>query len=251
MRGRRAIERTVFVTTLIFRHCAALIFALSATGQPPAPNVAEVLQKVKATYTNMSGYRLSETVTEGASTASIRVTVQRPNRLRWEVSGSGAATYTGMYVGEEVIVSDGNNVFWYRPKLGQYTKTPLGPLVTPEGTVSAFIDHIEDTLFQGFKSLGAFDARLLREEAVSINGSRAACYVIKITTPLHTAFTWWIDKKSSLVLREAFELNRPPEPPSLTRRTEFTVIQIGGPIDQQSFVFIPPPGARQTDAFRR
>ena len=159
MRGR-AIEPTVF--SAIVRFGLAFIASHSAYGQP-APTAAEVLQKVRATYTNMTQYRWSATITEeqvaasgknSVTAASILVAVQKPDQLLWEVTGSGAATYTGMYVGDEVIVSDGNNVIWYRPKLKQYTKTPIGARVTPMGTVSAFIDHIEDTFLQGFKVFG-------------------------------------------------------------------------------------------------
>ena len=245
MIGHRAIEA-----------CLVLIFTLSTFGQP-APDVAEVLQKVKTTYTGLSRYRLSATITEeqvapsgkkSVSAASMKVTVQKPNQVNWEVSGSGATLITGMYVGEEVIVSDGNNVFWYLPKLRQYTKTPVGPLVTPMGTVSAFIEHIEDLLFDGFKHLGSDGAKLLREETISGSGSPIPCYVIEITTPFQTTFTWWIDKKSNVVVREVYEFRSPLGPPSLTRRTEFAVAQIGGSIDEQSFVFIPPAGARQVKA---
>ena len=257
MRGR-AIEPTVFLSAIV-QFGLALIASHSAYGQP-APTAAEVLQEVKATYTNMSQYRWSATITEeqvaasgknSVTAASILVAVQKPDQIRWEVTGSGAATYTGMYVGDEVIVSDGNNVVWYRPKLKQYTKTPIGPLVTPEGPVSAFIDHIEDTFFQGFKVLGTFQARLLREETVSGNGSPVRCYVVEIVTPLQTAFTWWVDEKRNVVLREVFEARRPGQSPSLTRRTEFSVAQIGGLIDKQLFVFSPPAGARQTEAFKQ
>ena len=257
MRGR-AIEPIVF-TSAVARVWLALVVSHSAYGQP-APTAAEVLQKVKATYTNMSQYRWSATITEeqvaasgenSVTTASVLVAVQKPNQLRWVASGSGAATYTGVYVGDEVVVSDGNNVVWYRPKLKQYTKTPIGPLVTPMGTVSAFIDHIEDTFFQGFRALGTFQARLLREETVSGNGSPVRCYVVEIVTPLQTVFTWWVDEKRNVVLREVFEARRPGRRPSVTRRTEFSVTQIGGSIDKQSFVFSPPAGARQMEAFEQ
>ncbi len=161
----RAVEPTVFFRA-VARVWLALVVSHSAYGQP-APTAAEVLQKVKATFTNMSQYRWSATITEervaasgenSVTTASVLVAVQKPNKIRWEASGSGAAPYTGMYVGDEVIVSDGINVVWYRPKLKEYTKTPMGPLVNP----SALIDHIEDTFFQGFRFLGILQASLLR-----------------------------------------------------------------------------------------
>jgi outer membrane lipoprotein-sorting protein len=255
MRGR-AIEPIVIVSA-VARIWLAIVVSNSGYGQP-APAAAEVLQKVKGTYSNLSQYRWSATITEeqvaasgesSVTTASVLVAVQKPNQIRWQVSGSGAATYTGVYVGDEVIISDGNNVVWYRPKLKEYTRTPIGPLATPMGTVSAFIDHIENTFFQGFKVLGTFQARLLREETVSGSGVPVPCYVVEIVTPLQTAFTWWVDEKRNVVLREVFESRRPGQPPSLTRRTEFSVDQIGGSIDKQSFVFSPPSGARQKGAF--
>jgi hypothetical protein len=41
--------------------------------------------------------------------------------------------------------------------------------------------------------VGTFQARLLREETVSGNGSPVRCYVVEIVTPLQTAFRWWVD----------------------------------------------------------
>jgi outer membrane lipoprotein-sorting protein len=206
----------------------------------------------------MSQYKFSAKITEedvdstgktSVNSTSIDVVVHRPNQVRWEVTGSGSATYTGMYVGEEVIVSDGTDVFWYRPKLRQFTKTPIGPIVSPSGTVSAVIDHIEDLLFDGYKHLSAEWARVLGVDRISSGGSSVDCYVIEFTTPFQTAFTWWVDKERSVGLREVFELNRPAKRPTLTRRTEFAVAQIGGEVDAQAFVFSPPAGVKQVEAF--
>jgi hypothetical protein len=108
----RAIEPIVLVSA-VARIWLAFVVSHSAYCQP-VPAAAEVLQKVKATYTNMNQYRWSATITEkqvsasgknNVTTASVLVAVQKPNQVRWEVSGSGAATYTGMYVGDEIIVS--------------------------------------------------------------------------------------------------------------------------------------------------
>ncbi len=258
MRRLRAIEPSVLFSAITVFVWSSLISTDSAYGQP-APTVAEVLRKVKAAYSNMSQYRWSATITEeqvfasgkkSVSIASILVVVQERDKVRWEVTGSGAADYNGMYAGEEVIVSDGKNVSWYRPKLKQYTTTPIGPLVTPMGTVSAFIDKLEGDFFGGYQFLRPDGSRLLREESLSIKGSPVACYVIEIITPLQTVFTWWVDKKRNVVLREVFELQGAGQPPSLTRRTEVDVAQIGGPIDGQLFMFSPPAGATQVEAFK-
>jgi hypothetical protein len=92
---------------------------------------------------------------------------------------------------------------------------------------------------------------LLREEAVPGDGSSVPCHVVEIVTPIQTVFTWWVDEKRNVVLREVFEALRPGQAPSVTRRSEFSVDQIGGSIDKQSFVFSPPAGARQVKAFRQ
>ena len=221
--------------------------------------MTKVLEKVKATYSNMSEYTWSATVTEGqpsasgknsVDTASILVAVKKPNQFRWEVSGNGAARYTGMYVGEEVIVSDGRDVFWCDPKRKQYTKTRIGPLETPMGSVSAFIKKIEDDFFLGYSLLGQNTAKLLKEEAISRRDGVVDCYVVEITTSSHTVFTWWVDKKRSVVVREDFEANGIAQPRTLTRRTEVNFVQIGGPIDERLFIFSPPAGAELVERFK-
>ena len=146
---------SVSVGARVLSACSVFILTNSAYGQS-APTAAEVLEKVRSAFTSLTQYKWSATISEevknaagksDVATTSVSVAVEKPDRLRWEVTGSGASAYTGMYVGEEVIVSDGRDVFWYTPRQKQYTKTPIGPLVTPMGTVLAFIDHIEDTFF--------------------------------------------------------------------------------------------------------
>ncbi len=181
------------------------------------------------------------------STAFILVAIQKPAQFRWEVTGDGASLYTGK-AGEQTLISDGENVFWYLPGPKLYSKHPIGdPITTPMRTVPAFIDKIESDLFGGFKIFGPVGAVLLADETIASNGSLVPCYVVRITTELKTAFTWWVDKENSLVLRVVFELLRADRPPSLTRTTEFSYSQIGGLIDKQVFVFSPPAGVRQVE----
>ena len=180
---------------------------------------------------------------------SVHAIVQKPNRVRWEASGAGAAKTMAIFGREEIIVSDGGNVFWYLPKMKQYTKTAIGPLVTPMGTVSAFIGKIEDDYFYGFKFMDSRWAKLVKEESVSRDGRSTDCYVVEIDTPVPTAFTWWIDKKSNLVVRELFENARRGDTASVTRRSDFAFASIEAPIEGRSFIFTPPSGVRQVKRF--
>jgi outer membrane lipoprotein-sorting protein len=233
-----------------FSMAYCVLIASKPSYSQPAPAVAEILRDVRSRYTGMSRYEFYATVSESLKgETSVHAIVQKPNRVRWEVTGPGAATFTGMYAGEEVIVSDAINVFWYRPKLMQYTKTPIGPLVTPMGTVAAFVDKIEDDLFYGFKFMDPRWAKLVRDESVPRNGSPVDCYVVEFDTPVPTTFTWWIDKKSNLVIRELFENARHGENPSVTRHSDFVFTSADEPTDDRSFVFVPPSGARQVDRF--
>jgi outer membrane lipoprotein-sorting protein len=198
----------------------------------------------------MSRYEFYATVNESLKgETSVHAIVQKPNRLRWEATGAGAAKFTATFGRDEIIVSDGTNVSWHLPKTKQYTKTPIGPLVTPMGTVPAFIEKIEDDYFYGFKFMDPRWANLLREESVPRNGSLIDCYVVEFDTPVPTTFTWWIDKKSNLVIRELFENARRGENPSVVRDSDFVFTSVDEPINDRSFVFVPPSDARQVERF--
>jgi outer membrane lipoprotein-sorting protein len=249
----------VSVGARVLLACSVFILTNWAYGQA-TPTAAEILEEVRSTYANMAQYKWSATISEevknaagksDVATTSVSVAVQKPDRLRWEVKGSGASAYTGMYGGEEVIVSNGKEVFWYSPRLKQYTKTPIGPLVTPMGTVLAFINSIEDTFFYGFKVADPIGAKLLKMETLSSGDSSVSCYVVEIATPLQSTFTWWVDAQRNIVVREVFENMASGRYPYLTRRTNFSFAQIGNAPESQSFEFSPPPGVRLRKAFEQ
>ena len=266
--------RTTFAAVIALALLPAVLVGqpLGSTGHAFAqsgPDVAQILASVSRVYSSPNQYTLHATVTEETFTSGKRtevtrsavvIAVKRPERVRFEVNRSGSTEFTGMYVGDEVAVSDGTNLFMYLSKFNQYFKTPLrlggksnDQPITPMGTVPAFIDHVEATFLGWYKVVAAFAdrARLLKEEPVRANGSTVNCYVIEIENPPNPKRTIWVDKSRSVVLRELLDLQNPEHVPSLTKTTVFSATQFGAPIKDDLFVFSPPAGAKQVDAFGR
>jgi outer membrane lipoprotein-sorting protein len=241
---------------------------LGSTGHAFAqngPDVAQILESVSRVYSSPNQYTLHATVTEETFTsgkgtvtsAAVVIAVKRPEQVRFEVNRSGSTEFTGMYVGDELAVSDGTNFFLYLPKFHQYTKTPLHftgtahEPITPMGTVPAFIDHVEATFLDWYKVVAGFAdrAQFLREESVGVDGTPVSCYVIEIENSPNPKRTIWVDKSRSVVLREILDLQNPENLPSLTKTTVFSATQFGAPLKDDLFVFSPPAGAKLVDAF--
>jgi outer membrane lipoprotein-sorting protein len=90
-------------------------------------------------------------------------------------------------------------------------------------------------------------ARLLRKETTRVGDATVECEVIEIQAPLpgyRDTYTWWVDDKRHLVLREDTKPATPRRPAS---STVFAVAQIGGPMPDGLFRFTPPPGAKLAD----
>ena len=253
-----------------------LLFGVVAGVFPPygfaqsrPPDVAAILANVSRTYKNLNQYTFHATVTEETRTngakavtkAVIVVAVQRPERIRFDVNGSGSTQFTGMYVGDEVAVSDGTDFFLYLPKFNQYTKTPLRlssstqsnrQPVSPMGTVPAFIDHVEGVFLDWYQVVGASadHAHFIGDESVSVDGRPVSCHVVEIKyEPPFPKRTIWVDKSRSVVLREVMDSQNPQNLPSLTKTTAFSAAQFGPPIRDDVFVFSAPAGAKLVNAF--
>jgi outer membrane lipoprotein-sorting protein len=147
-------------------------------------------------------------------------------------------------------ISDGLTAWNYNSAQNQYTKNNVTPALLdtepPEVTPETFVLQAEAVFLTRYVQLGkaADRARLLRKETLQTAGGAAACYVIEIQAPLpgyRDTYTWWVDEKSYLVLREDTKPTAPKRPLS---STIYSTAMIGEPIPDELFHFSAPPGAK-------
>jgi outer membrane lipoprotein-sorting protein len=211
------------------------------------PDVAGILRKVSETYANAKQYRFT-VKKSGEEAGSMRIAVQQPNKFRLEADGrviDGADEFDNL-----TIVSDGNTAWNYAPGLNQYTRKsttlPLLDTEPPAITPETFVFQADAVFLTRYAELAkASDhARFLRQETVQGAGGAAECYVFLLQAPLpgfRDEYTWWVDKKRYLVLRED---TKPESPRRRASSTIYTTASINEPIAEELFHFTPPAGAK-------
>jgi len=218
------------------------------------PDVPGILRQVSETYANARQYRFSIRKS-GEEAGSLDIAVRKPNKFRLEADGrviDGADAFANV-----IMVSDGGTVWNYVGELQQYTrkKTTLPLLDTepPEITAETFVLQAETLFLTRYAELAkATDhARYLRQETISTENGSAPCYVFEMQAPrpgFRDTYTWWVDQKRHLVLREDTK-------PATQRRPASSVIyrsaSIDEPIPEDVFHFTPPAGAKLVERFEQ
>jgi outer membrane lipoprotein-sorting protein len=216
------------------------------------PDVAGLLGKVSGTYSHAAQYRFAIRKT-GEEAGSLQIAVQKPDKFRLEADGrviDGVDAF-----GNVVMVSNGSTVWNYVGESQQYTKKrttlPLLDTEPPEITPEAFVLQAETVFLRRYAQFAqATDhARYLRQETLTTPAGPVPCAVIELRAPLpayRDTYTWWIDPKRSLVLREDTRPATNRRPPSTV---VYSLASIGEPMPPEIFQFTPPAGATQVDRF--
>jgi outer membrane lipoprotein-sorting protein len=227
-----------------------LTLLLRAASAQPQPDVAEILRKVSETYKAASQYefvvdlkvRDEETATPVAG--HVLFAFRSPNRYRVEGAIPGMSADFAAF-GQAVIVYDGSTVWVYLPKSNQYTTIPISALTADAaGDLGDLRPEAMDN-FMMWRYRGATrfaqGSKFLREEAIGIAGTQIDCYVLSISEkPGGSAYTWWVDRKRYLILREDLAGSS----------SVFTTIKLREQLPEDLFKFEPPPGARKLEVER-
>ena len=216
------------------------LFALSlsiAFAQSP-PNAADILKKVGETYKSATQYEFIANITVQGVASHMLFAFKAPDHYRME------GNFPGLGYGEAVIVDDGSAVWLYAPKTNQY-----GSFVASQLTADApgdlgdlrpeALDYFMMTLFRDASNL-AKDAKVLREESITVAGIKTGCFVVATSPSSNDAsgsFTLWVDKKTYHVLRED----------SGGTSMVFTTIKLGERLPDDLFKFVPPAGANKVE----
>jgi len=221
-----------------------LAVLLSGAFAQAPPDIAEILQKVSDTYKGVSQYELVLDQTEPPrrnnppERTHVRVAFKAPNQYRMEGTGSGSAGDDPI-LEEMIIVDNGSTLWFYLPRSNQYGSLSADEAAadiewsahTPEATDRVAVEKYREA------AQYSNGAKLLREEEIEFAGAKVSCYVISVPEKAPGPYTWWVDKHSYRVLREA----------SANGTTEYTSVSLGEPLPDSLFQFVPPPGAQKLD----
>ena len=225
-------------------NAVALFFLLAPGAMPQArPDVKEILAHVSQTYA-VSSYEFFATArakNAGAAKSApdlVHLAFQG-NRYRMEGALPGmAAEEPGLGAG--VIVYDGSAIWMYLHKTNQYVSIPASELTADApGDLGDMRPEAMDT-FMMWRYRGATkfsESTLLREEAIAFAGAKADCYVLKVSVTGRSTYTWWVDKKRYLVLRED----------NAESSTVYTAIKLNQALPEELFQFTPPAGAQKIE----
>jgi outer membrane lipoprotein-sorting protein len=216
------------------------------------PNDAEILRKVGDNYSNAKQYRFVLKQT-GEEPASIEIAVEKPDKFRFVTDGdvpSGKDNWETV-----TMVSNGGTVWNYVAGLKQYTKRdsglPFADTEPPDVTPDIWVFQAETRFMTRYARLStaADHATLVRQEAIQTAAGMVDCYVIELKAPLpgfRDDYTWWVDSKRFLVLRDD---TRPASTRYRPSSSVFSVASINEPLPEGVFQFTPPAQATLVEKF--
>lgn len=204
------------------------------------------LNGVPVTEVNSGGRRIAVPSEVGKQT----VALVNPGKLRVELElGAG-----------NLMVSDGESTWTYRPSTKVYTK--LAAAQGPDGVAAnlAVLDVLG--FFEDPKS-----ARTTGQETLVIDGAPYDCWVISssVKIPAQAAMggeisggtmTSWIDKKTMIAIQEVISYAYKVAPAAGAAPVEYQArlkqltrsLKVDQPVSPQLFAFVPPADAREQAA---
>jgi outer membrane lipoprotein-sorting protein len=226
-------------------------------------SAAEVLQRVTALYAGAQQFQFASRIVErrqgSETTGSDEIVADRHGRLWFRADGSLAAAESGGAEGTRLmVVADGRVVWVYLEGRQEYKRVEGTPDPRNRDSHDDSVDNprsfarkLMDSSFVRYAKFQSMSdrAKLLREEACTLNGARSECYVVEINSEsLAGTYTLWVDKRQYLVLRDDFRVvdsGRVAYENSIL----FDVAKMNTPIPNKRFSFVPPQGAKQVDSF--
>ncbi len=230
------------------------------------PDAMELLRKVEKTYRSAKSFQAEGNIASDMSGQGMHSTVEipmvltivPPDRMRMENKGAPMSM---------LMIFNGQTIWMYMPQLNKYAKFDLGKFAG------------DDKGLPGYGGLGrqylhvaerATAAKILREEAIRVDGRSVDCYVLEVeyeppaklpdnvpfakSMPTNVQFspkTMWIDKARSVVVRESSESKvtfpNSNTPMSTKQTITFAKIRLDEPVPEELFTFTPPAGATEMD----
>jgi outer membrane lipoprotein-sorting protein len=212
------------------------------------PDVTQILKKVSETYKAASDYELiADTTTHEPGTNNgvsghMLFAFRSPNHYRMEGAMPGLGL-NDSEPGQAIIVHDGSAVWFYMLESNQYGSFPANKLTDDASDLGdlrpAAVDHF---MMWRYRAATDFTAsKFLREDAIEFSGAKVDCYVVSVSQKEGGfTYTWWVDKQRFRVLREDDNGSS----------SVFKTIKLDGPLPDEFFKFVPPPGAERIEVQR-
>jgi len=181
-----------------------------------------------------------------------KMSASAPGKMRTETSGQ---------FGGALIVSDGENTWFYIATTMQYMKTPAA--TGPEALVKSLVPGMGDVFDQLREKDPYLTAKVVGEEPVEVDGKNIDCYIVEATME-KLAITAgmnmsqgvtkvWIDKETKITLKTTLTaiLQGGPFPKPLEMNMSMTVFsrKLDEPLPDSLFAFTPPEGAKEVHDF--
>jgi peroxiredoxin/outer membrane lipoprotein-sorting protein len=234
-----------------------LLFLCLAPGYGQSTTDArELLARVAQAYRDAAAFHFVAAETTLAKSGDLgreqerRFVIANEAAGRWRVEVDGA-TQSGLGL------SDGQWIWIYLPDSGKYTKRPVADNTT-DGAGPPF-ENLKSYFISRYSGIaaGIKNARLLREETLTVNGRDTPCLVIEAEyapgAAGKLARRFWIELTRLVILREESEAEMKGRPGGgpvrITQTVSFDRVQLGEPLPDLLFSFEPPASARLVASF--
>ena len=211
-----------------------------------------LLERVSQIYRSLDSYEIKAVMIQDEQWGEARDLSEIPLIMAGDKSGKFRIESKHPLAGG-AQVSDGKTTWQYTAMRHQYTKKP----VAPDASVPA--PFLPTDYVNRYRHLAekATEARLLRQETLLFEGKGVLCQVLEVQfmpgaeakQSSDAPHTFWIAKKTALVLQEVWESRMDMMGAEGKIRTEiaYKSIRINQPIDDALFTFIPPPNAKEVE----
>jgi peroxiredoxin/outer membrane lipoprotein-sorting protein len=224
----------------------------------PAADARELLARVAQAYRDAAAFHFVAAETTLAKSGDLgreqerRLVIANEAAGRWRVEVDGA-TQSGLGL------SDGQWIWIYLPDSGKYTKRPVADNTT-DGAGPP-LENLKSYFIARYNGIGADvnNARLLREETLTVDGRATRCLVIEAEYASAPGAAgklvrrFWIDPTRLVILREESEAEMQGRPGGgpvrITQTVSFDRVQLGEPLPDVLFSFEPPASARLVASF--
>jgi outer membrane lipoprotein-sorting protein len=235
------------------------------------PQALDILTKVATTYRTMKSFQAEATISTDMTSPGMQQKMEMPMTLA-AVLPDKMRMENKRAPMNMLLVSNGQTVWMYMPQINKYAKMDASKFPGAGGGIGAPGMAGYGNIARQYADIAdrVKRVRILREEALSIDGRDEACYVLEVeheTPPIppappafaksmptnieRSAETLWVDKARFVVVRHSFETKvtfpNSGAPMQSKITTTFSKIRLDEPVADELFAFTPPNGATEMD----
>jgi thiol-disulfide isomerase/thioredoxin len=221
-----------------------------------------LLERVTKHYADAKSYHI-ESVEERTTTGSYRRGWEKTVLTAAEIPGNRYHYEGHSGMGGALQVSNGKTVWTYHIEEQRYTEKPVSPSESDEPKVITYAEmalHQAQTLRRTLANFAKQykSADLLADDVLDSAGKKVACYVVRLRSadmkrvrPEYVSEKiLWIDQTHETILKTVEHAHTyllagsARIPLDEERTTEYSVVELDGPVPESFFTFTPPSEAK-------